>query len=199
MSSDRKNSRLPPPAFPPGSRRKLSRSSSAQSPAPEDPPAGGGGTIFPDDPMPPRSEPLPFISPDDPMPPRRAQAETGFVAPDEKLPVIDPDEELEYVVEEEEDDGLVTGMGFDPHLDPSELVTGGDPYVMEVSEAVRKLARALEQKGEAGLHASPAMGRFEATLRAYCVGYIAGRRGMEDEEFAEISRHVKPKAEPPDF
>jgi len=77
---------------------------------------------------------------------------------------------------------VVTGIGFDPHLDPSELMTGGDQYVMEVSEAVRKLARALEQKGEAGLRATPGMGRFDATLRAYCVGYIAGRRGQDDED-----------------
>ena len=76
----------------------------------------------------------------------------------------------------------MTGMGHDPHLDPEELVTGGDPHVIEVAGAVERLAGALKSKGEAGLKATPLMSRFEATLRAYCVGYIAGRRAEDKAE-----------------
>jgi hypothetical protein len=155
--------------------------------------------ISQDDLLPPRDRIADaLISPDEPLPPRRAQSATGRVAPDEKLPVLDPDVDLPFV-DIDEDEGVVTGIGFDPHLDPSELVTGGDPYVMEVSEAVRKLAKVLEQKGEAGLRATPGMGRFDATLRAYCVGYIAGRRAEDEEELSEMSRRVRPKAEPPEY
>jgi hypothetical protein len=50
---------------------------------------------------------------------------------------------------------------------------------MEVSEAVAKLAEALRRRGESGLRATPEMTRFEATLRSYCVGYLAGRRAEE--------------------
>jgi hypothetical protein len=97
------------------------------------------------------------------------------------------------------EEGVVTGMGFDAHMEPEELVTGGDPHVMEVVEAVRKLSDALKRKGEAGLRAAPGMRRFEATLRAYCVGYIAGRRAEDEDEHSEMVRRVQPKAEPLDF
>jgi len=198
MSSERKNSRLPPPAFPPGTRRQAHRNSTG----PRKPSAEASGhdeLISPDDPLPPRDKLADaFISPDEPLPPRRAQSATGLVAPDEKLPVLDPETDMAFV-DVDDDEGVVTGIGFDPHLDPSELVAGGDPHVMEVSEAVRKLARALEQRGEVGLRATPGMGRFDATLRAYCVGYIAGRRAEDEEDLSEMSRRVRPKAEPPDF
>ena len=47
---------------------------------------------------------------------------------------------------------------------------------MEIRDVVSKLAADIKQKGEAGLRSTLEMGRFEATLRAYCVGYLAGRR-----------------------
>ncbi|MDZ7779714.1 MAG: hypothetical protein U5R14_07215 [Gemmatimonadota bacterium] len=78
--------------------------------------------------------------------------------------------------------GTVTGIGDDPHLQAEELASGGDPYVIELSNAVSKLAEALRHRGEAGLKATPDMTRFEATLRAYCVGYLAGRRAEEHAE-----------------
>ncbi len=71
-------------------------------------------------------------------------------------------------------------MDHDAHVEHEELVTGGDPHVIELLEAVSKLAEALRSRGEAGLKATPEMGRLEATLRSYCVGYLAGRRA-EDE------------------
>lgn len=98
-----------------------------------------------------------YISPDDPVPPRRPREEP------EDIEDIDPDEVV------------VTGIGNDPHLDPLELLMGADPVVIEVVETVEKLAEALKRRGKAGLHVTPGMSRFEATLRAYCVGYLAGR------------------------
>jgi hypothetical protein len=94
---------------------------------------------------------------------------------------------------------VVTGMGMDAHLEPEELVTGGDPHVMELVGAIRKLADAVKRKGEAGLRATTGMSRFEATLRAYCVGYLAGRRAEDEEERSEMGRRVQPRAEEPDF
>jgi hypothetical protein len=41
------------------------------------------------------------------------------------------------------------------------------------------LAESLNRKGEAGLRANLEMSRFEATLRSYCVGYLAGRRAED--------------------
>jgi hypothetical protein len=70
---------------------------------------------------------------------------------------------------------------------------------MEVVEAVRKLAEALGRKGEAGLRTTPSMSRFEATLRAYCVGYLAGRRAEDEAERTEAATRVQPKDERPDL
>lgn len=127
--------------------------------------------------MPPRTDTLggAFISPDDPMPQRRPDAVfDAFISPDEPMPDRDDEE------------GVVTGMGSDPHMSPEELVSGGDPHVIELIGTVGRLAEALRRKGEAGLKAGPHMTRFEATLRAYCLGYLAGRRA-EDEIELEIS------------
>jgi hypothetical protein len=193
MSSERKNSRLPPPAFPPGTRKKVHKNSTS----PLKPSAGRGADdnafISPDDPMPARNDKVAkaFISPDDPMP-RRSEMPSPFISPGDPVPSRGDVSELE-------EEGVVTGMSFDAHLEPEELVTGGDPHVMEVVEAVRKLADALKRKGEAGLRAAPGMSRFEATLRAYCIGYLAGRRAEDEGEHSEMVRRVQPKAEPPDF
>ena len=175
MSDETKDPRLPPPAFPPGSRRHVHTNS--DSPAENATrPSGGTPDVFisPDDPLPPRKDSVDeaFISPDDPLPVRRPDAVfDAFISPDDPLP---PRMQLEP------EEGIVTGMGDDAHMDPNELSAGGDPHVLEVAGAVERLAAALKKKGEAGLKATPQMSRFEATLRAYCVGYIAGRRA-EDE------------------
>ena len=145
---------LPPPAFPPGDRRHQYRRRDRQTARePRD-----GGTTPPDGSARGRDNLAgAFISPDEPLPERSTTA------------VADGPERHEEEV-------TVTGMGHDAHLDPREMAAAGDPYVIELTEKVDKLAQALKQKGEAGLHGTPEMDRFEATLRGYCVGYLAGRR-----------------------
>ena len=105
-----------------------------------------------------------FISPDEPIPERKIELAEPFA----DLAPVDPDEE-----------GQVVGMDLDPHLEVDEVVSGGDPHVMEVMGVVSRLAEGLRLRGEAGLRAEPGMGPFETTLRAYCVGYLAGRRAEE--------------------
>jgi hypothetical protein len=180
MSDERKNSRLPPPAFPPGMRKLVHRNNSAASKPRPAPGVGNGAFILPDDPLPRRGDEIEgaFISPDDPMPQRRPDSFQGaLISPEEPMPArgdVGTSEE-----------GVVMGMGSDAHMEREELVTGGDPHVMEVVEAVRKLAEGLKRKGEAGLRTSPTMSRFEATLRAYCVGYLAGRRAEGETQRSE--------------
>ena len=109
----------------------------------------------------------------------------ALISPDEPI----PERSIATIVDAEydPDEVTVTGMGHESHLEPEEVAMAGDPHVMKVSEVVSKLAAALLQKGEAGLRASPEMGRFEATLRGYCVGYLAGRRAEEDLPILEES------------
>lgn len=177
MSDEKRDTRLPPPAFPPGSRKHVyTNSDHGSAQAKERDGSSERAFISPDDPIPPRQDTVDaaFISPDDPMPERRPDAVfDAFISPDEPLPSrlrLEPEE------------GIVTGMGDDPHLDPEEMSAGGDPHVLEVAGAVERLAAALKKKGEAGLKATPQMSRFEATLRSYCVGYIAGRRAEDEAE-----------------
>jgi hypothetical protein len=176
MSDETKDKRLPPPAFPPGSRKHVYTNSDSP-PKPDARPQGasGDGYISPDDPLPPRRDALgaAFISPDDPMPARRSDAVfDAFISPDDPLPPRGHGAQ---------EDGVVTGIGDDPHLDPAELVSRGDPHVIEIIGSVGRLAEALKRKGEAGLRSAPQLTRFEATLRAYCVGYLAGRRADEEQ------------------
>ncbi len=125
------------------------------------------------------------------MPERLDAVERAFISPDEPIPErkielaeapLDPDEE-----------GEVVGMDFDPHTDASEVIFGADPHVVELVDAVAKLAESIKRKGEAGLRADTDMSRFEVTLRAYCVGYLAGRR-VEEPAAPEIE-----EALPTDF
>lgn len=164
MSENSNGSRLPPPVFPPGSRWHAVRRSG--TPAARDEVAVGDAFVSPDDPLPARVDPMAgaFISPDEPIPERRIELAPQFR--DEES--IEPGEE-----------GQVVGMDLDSRLDHDEIVSGGDPHVMEVMHAVTKLAEALNRRGERALRAAPKMSRFEATLRAYCVGYLAGRRAEE--------------------
>lgn len=136
MTEDRKPTRLPPPAFPPGVRR---------------PP--------PDDHGPAKRTDEAFYYPEG----AEGDGAVSFIAPDEPIPG-------RYRMH-----GTATGIGDDPHLSHEEIVAGGDPNVLELTIAVSKLAEDLKRRGKAGLHASPEMSRFETTLRAYCVGFLAGR------------------------
>jgi len=187
-NNDGRGRRLPPPAFPPGSRKLHVRRRDKKEPSKGDIDAA---LISPDEPMPDRSD-FPedaFISPDAPIERlARASDDDAFISPDEPMPPRVPRSD-EGADEEsfDEDDVVVTGMGHDAHLDPEDLAMAGDPHVMEVSEVVSKLAADLKRKGEAGLRSSPEMGRFESTLRGYCVGYLAGRRAGDEQPVLEES------------
>ena len=123
-----------------------------------------------------------FISPDDPLPDRTSLVENeAFISPDAPIPHRSPRTASAEPGAEDDEEGVVTGIGDDAHMAHEELTLGFDPHVHEVVDKVVKLAEALRQKGEAGLRSTPGMTRFEATLRSYCVGYLAGRRA-EDEE-----------------
>jgi hypothetical protein len=178
--SSSKDNRLPPPAFPPGARKHVRRNSVQPSVADGPPEAQDeGGLISPDDPFPARRDAVQraFISPDDPLP-HRSEPEGVDSAVDSALDsAVDPPSGRTWRIE---DDGVVTGMGDDPHFAPDQLVSTTDPHVAELVDAVGKLAVALRRKGEAGLRTSPGMRPLEATLRSYCVGYLAGRRAEED-------------------
>jgi hypothetical protein len=169
MNEKRNENRLPPPAFPPGQRRHVHRNSNHQ---PEPSSEGGGDSLIaPDDPMPRRRDPIEqaFISPDDPMPERKLD-----MLPEFADYVASPPDDLE-----DEGEGEVVGMDLDAHASPSEVMTAGDPHVAELVDAIVRLGEALQRRGEAGLRTSPEMSRFDTTLRAYCVGYLAGRRAED--------------------
>jgi hypothetical protein len=197
-SDNKKGGRsLPPPAFPPGSRRHAHRSSA--SPKPDTSPRKGvvdDAFISPDDPIPARTDKVAaaFIHPDDPMPERRADAmREAFISPEEPLPKREP-LGARRTTGKPEEEGVVTGIGSDEHMDPGELAAAGDPYVMELIDAVSKLAQALRRKGEAGLRSTSEMSRFDATLRAYCIGYLAGRRAEAEPQFLDWGEATKDDA-----
>lgn len=171
MSDKSNERRLPPPAFPPGSRKHRARNSSGPPLSAATVERGDDAFISPDDPLPDRLDSFgeALISPDEPLPERRGEMSDAFE--DAHAAAVG--------------DGEAVGMNMNPHRDPEETVSGGDPHVMELMDAVAKLAQAVRQKGEAGLRATPEMTRFESTLRAYCVGYLAGRRA-EDPPAPEV-------------
>lgn len=175
MSDESRGSRLPPPAFPPGARKHVDRRTVKES----TPTTGAGeGFISPDDPMPRRGDAVSgaFISPDEPIPERDHALDDALISPDDPLPL-----HVDAAGDDDSEEGVVTGMDFDEHVEMEDLIAAGDPHLMEVMTIVSKLAESLKVKGEAGLRITPEMGRFEATLRGYCVGYVAGRRA-EDED-----------------
>lgn len=165
MSENSDESRLPPPAFPPGTRRRSYGSSSGDFDASGE--ADPVAYISPDDPIPGRTEAISgaFISPDEPIPERKTQLLEEFQSVTNG---IEPDEV-----------GEVVGMGLATGIEPDEVISGGDPHLMELIRAISTLNDALHRKGEGGLRSHSEMSRFEATLRSYCVGYLAGRRAEE--------------------
>lgn len=118
----------------------------------------------------PRSVSGAFISPDEPFPPRGGTLGAAFIASPEELRARGGDVE----------EGVVTGMGDDPHLARKGLVSADDPHLLEVIGVVERLAEALKRKGRAGLKVPPRSSHFEATLRAYCLGYLTGRRADDE-------------------
>lgn len=155
---------LPPPAFPPGFRRvsvrrRLERQARVTS-TPDRSPFPDEAFISPDEPIGRLAERDPYILPDDPLPRRTA-------APDAGAPV-DPEEVV------------VTGMGDDAHLGPRPFGPSDDPHVAALLEQIFSLAEGLRVHGELGLEDHSGISRFEATLRAYCRGYLHARRA-EDE------------------
>jgi hypothetical protein len=194
-NNSKKGGRLPPPAFPPGSRRKVQKSAPPPVAAPRTPGVADDAFISPDDPIPARADKVAsaFIQPDDPIPQRRPDAVQGaFISPEDPLPKREPLGVRRTMGKPEE--GVVTSIGSNAHMDKGELAAAGDPHVLELVEAVGKLAQALRKKGEAGLRASPDMTRFDATLRAYCVGYLAGRRAQAEPEFLDWGEASKEDA-----
>ena len=174
MSENTNENRLPPPAFPPGTRKHLHRTSDVPDTAAPPAETGDEGFISPDDPIPTRADPVQqaFISPDEPIPERVIELAEAFR--DDPPPDVD-------------EEGEVVGMDFDAHTAPEEMIGGGggDPHVTELVGMIARLAEALKLRGESGLRTLPAMSRFEATLRSYCVGYLAGRRA-EDPPAPEV-------------
>jgi len=165
MSEISDESRLPPPAFPPGSRRRSYGSSSGDSDASSA--AGTGAYISPDDPIPVRTATMSgaYISPDDPIPERQIELMEEFQSVSDGI--------------ESDEEGEVVGMDLASGIEPDEVISGGDPHVMELMGAIATLNDALQRRGEGGLRSHSEMSRFEATLRSYCVGYLAGRRAAE--------------------
>ncbi len=160
--------RLPPPAFPPDATRRQHEI--------RDRDAGLGEGLAPYEQV--ADSDLPedaFILPDEPIPWLPEVPAGAFIDPDE--PIVRQEGEPDRIGPEE---AVVTGLGDDAHLDRGELAAAGDPYVLDLVEKVAKLAEALRRRGEAGLRTERGMSPFEATLRAYCVGYLAGRRAEDD-------------------
>jgi hypothetical protein len=148
-------SRLPPPAFPPGQRVQARANHRAGAGKAE------GGEAVPDD---------AFISPDEPIVRTGSRfASDAFISPDAPLPRRGA---------EDQDEGVVTGIGDDAHMGREDIAMAriGDPAVADLAARVGRLADALRNKGEAALKTTPDMSKFETTLRAYCVGYLAHHR-----------------------
>jgi hypothetical protein len=132
-----------------------------------------------------------FISPDDAFPGQGELSEDAIISPD--APVVrteapTPPADFEEVMGREHGRALelgeivVTGIGDDPHLNLYPFIQQwGDEDLAEVIAAVSYLARQLEERGEAGLRTAQGMSRFEATLRAYCVGYLGGLREKDSD------------------
>jgi hypothetical protein len=81
------------------------------------------------------------------------------------------------------DEAVVTGIGNDPHLGETDPTSPryADPHVAGLVLHVGRLANALRDHGEAGLRTTADMNQFEATLRAYCVGYLVAQRKTGEE------------------
>jgi len=160
--------RLPPPAFPPGERgakyRRILRTPLGEPPGPAQQAGSEAGEAgVPDE---------AFISPEEPIVREGSRtAPDAFISPDEPIPDPGPGE------------GVVTGIGNDPHLDEEDPTSPRytDSDVAGLVLQVGRLADTLRDRGEVGLRTTADMSRFETTLRAYCVGYLVAQRATEEE------------------
>jgi len=113
--------------------------------------------------------------------------EDAFFSPDQPVvrqaPPTKP-EDFEAVMKglaaDDDNDVVVTGMGLDSHMRGGGEKAIEDPHVERLYVSLRALTKGVRERGEAGLRTSPEMSRFEATLRGYCVGYLAGLRESPD-------------------
>jgi hypothetical protein len=103
---------------------------------------------------------------------------------DERVPqaaFIMPDEPLSAVPEGSgAGEGVASGIGgvvAEAPPEPAPAPGGArDVHLPELVRMVQRLADGLVARGEAGLRTTPGMTPFEATLRAYCVGFLAAAR-----------------------
>lgn len=145
---------LPPPAFPPGPRRReVAERVSNLAPAP-----GTEEQKIPRD---------AFISPDDPIRKEgRGIPEDAFISPDDPVVTLRRDE-----------DGEATGLGLlatpSSEPEPSRRQT---PNIHELPYLLDQLAEQLNESGEKALEVHTEMGHFQAALRSFLKGYLAGNR-----------------------
>lgn len=162
--------RLPPPAFP------RSRGVAGEpAPTPRAPEDDEGEPLIPEE---------AFIPPDAPIvrkePPRKPEDfervmkgghEVSPAAPGQGAPPAGGRVEAEAASGD-------AGAGDEAPRADVRPDRGGssDPAVADLASRVGDLADGLRERGEVALRTTPEMSRFEATLRAYCVGYLAGLR-----------------------
>jgi hypothetical protein len=105
----------------------------------------------------------------------------AFIMPDEPIRRSEPaPAQARSAPPEPEEPVTVGGIGERPTLAGGDFALAapaeGDPHVAEVVRVVKRLADGLAAHGEAALRSTPDMTPFEATLRAYCVGFLAAER-----------------------
>jgi hypothetical protein len=93
---------------------------------------------------------------------------------------VDLDRLMRGVLDAPDDEPEVTGLGdsvpsWESALEQLALAPG-DPHVAELARMIKKLADGLSSRGEVALKSTPDLTPFEATLRAYCVGFLSRAR-----------------------
>ena len=139
---------LPPPAFPPGVRRRTAPRAGASAAAPTSDDALAGAMISPDEPIPTRDGDAGAL---------RGAGDGG----------------VEGAASREQ--AVATGMDHDAHV--SAPPPPRDTHVEALADRLGRLSRALARVGEGALRSGPDQDRFDVTLRAYCRGWLDGRRG----------------------
>lgn len=106
---------------------------------------------------------------------------------------------LEPVGDDRETDGVnpvwdgeadATPVALGEPVEPA--VVEEDPGLQVLVAAVQRLADDLTSRGEEALGTEAALSPFEATLRAYCVGYLEGLRDLASPDPDTPARHEDP-------